>query len=46
MKKLYAEPEIEIREYEFIQGSVLTASQPEIDTDNSLTDTDEYDIFG
>lgn len=46
MKKYYTAPELEIREYSFIEGSVLTASQPEIDTDNSLTDTDEYDIFG
>lgn len=46
MKKFYSEPELEIREYSFVEGSVLTASQPEVDTDNSLTDTDEYDIFG
>lgn len=46
MKKFYTEPEVEIREYLYAQGSVLTTSQPEVDTDNSLTDDDEYDIFG
>lgn len=46
MKKYYSEPELEIRKYEFVEGSVLTASQPETDTDNNLNDDDEYDIFG
>lgn len=45
MNKFYTQPEIEIRKYEFVEGSVLTASHPDTDTDNSLTDDDEYDIF-
>ena len=46
MKKIYTQPELEIRKYDFSDGSVLTASNPEIDTDNSLDDDDIYDIFG
>ena len=46
MKKFYLHPELEIRKYDFSGGSVLTASKPEIDTDNSLDDDDIYDIFG
>lgn len=46
MKKYYSEPEVGIREYLFVEGSVLTASQPETDTNNNLNDDDEYDIFG
>lgn len=45
MKKYYTQPELEIRKYVFIEGSVLTTSQPEVDTDNNLNDDDEYDIF-
>lgn len=45
MKKFYSEPELEIREYSYVEGSVLTASQPGTDTDNSLENDDIYDIF-
>lgn len=45
MKKFYSEPELEIREYSYVEGLVLTASQPGTDTDNSLENDDIYDIF-
>lgn len=46
MKRFYSEPEMDIRVYSFVEGSVLTASKPEVDTDNNLNDDDIYDIFG
>lgn len=46
MKKFYSEPELEIREYAFVKGSVLTTSTPEVDTENNLNDDDLFDIFG
>lgn len=46
MRKVYSELEFEIREYSYYEESILTTSQPEVDTDNNLNDDDEYDIFG
>lgn len=45
VKKYYSEPLAEIREYVYIEGSVLTASQPETQPDNGLDNDDIYDIF-
>lgn len=46
MKKLYSNPEVEIREYSLYESFVLTTSEPEVKTDNNLHDDDAYGIFG
>ncbi len=52
MKKYYSQPEVEIRQYYSVQGSVLTldTSTPETGDNanggNGLEDDDLYDIFG
>ena len=46
MKKIYSEPELEIREYTLFKGEIFTdPSFPEGDN-HDLGDDDEYDIFG
>lgn len=49
MKKFYSQPELELREYSFAKSSVLTASDPETNTENNLGNEDNFnlnDIFG
>ncbi len=50
MKKYYSQPEVEIREYTFVQSvHTLDTSTPETGDDkgnNGLEDDDLYDIFG
>ena len=49
MKKYYSEPELQIRSFASIQGTVLTTSYVEVggkgDNNGGLTDGDDYDIF-
>lgn len=47
MKKYYSQPEVEIREYTFVQSvHTLDTSTPETEKNNGLEDDDLYDIFG
>jgi hypothetical protein len=49
MRKFYLEPELEIREYSFFQGKVLTTSYPETGSGSDgsdLFDGDNYNVFG
>lgn len=48
MKKIYSEPEIEIRMYPIMQNTILTTSTPEIGDNTQqpdLGDDDVYDPF-
>ena len=44
MRKLYSEPELEIRKYSVIEDICTNPSDPE--TNKDLHDEDEYDYFG
>ena len=44
MKKLYFEPEIEIRKYNLLEDVCTSPSNP--DDDKDLHDEDEYNYFG
>lgn len=45
MKKLYSQPELEIKKYKVLDG-VFTTSDPENNEDNDLNTDDNYDYFG
>lgn len=45
MKMTYSKPELEIREYNFVQDSILTTSEVEIDKDKDLNGGDTYNPF-
>ncbi|MCI5734633.1 MAG: hypothetical protein SOY48_04185 [Eubacterium sp.] len=48
MKKLYEEPEIQIRNYALPARDVVMTSDPNVDTGTKgpdLTDGDDYDFF-
>ncbi len=49
MKKYYSEPELQIKNFASIQGTVLTTSYPEDGgkggNTGGLSDGDDYDIF-
>lgn len=49
MKKYYSQPDLEIRKYSVLDGSVLTISTPEVGgggEEPDLNDEDIYNPFG
>lgn len=45
MKKIYTEPELEIRKYSLSGNGVMTVSYPENNGGNDLNKDDNYNLF-
>lgn len=46
MRKIYEEPEIQIRNYELPVGNIVMTSDPSDGNDNNLGDGDDVEYFG
>lgn len=46
MRKIYYEPDVDIKVYPASANGILTTSNPETNEGNDLNTDDEYDYFG